>query len=265
MARLSGRSKIRLYGHRPNIQEAAVPPIQRYSPAWRQIADHFKREILEGRMTTGDRLPSVRAVAASWGVSQGTAQQAYIHLHQAERLVRTDANGTYVDAPRAVIGPQQRVRLADAATQPVEVLSAAVVDTPAYVASLFGDAARATVIRRETVTRRPNGDPYMLAVSWVPPQFALPVPELLNAARLPSAKGAAALIAQRTDIEPGQSGAALEARPAKDDGRELPLLGLRRGAFVLAGIHVWTGDGEVIEYEEYVLPAGQVIEFELEP
>lgn len=242
-----------------------MPPIQRYQPAWRQISDHFKTEILEGRMSQGDRLPSVRDTARDWGVSQGTAQQAYIHLHEAERLVRTDGSGTYVDAPRAVIGPQQRVRLAEAATQPVEVLSAAVVDTPSYVASLFGDAARPTIVRRETVTRRPDGTPYMLAVSWVPPQFAMPVPELLHAAPLPDARGAAALVAARTGMEPGQSGAALEARPAKDDGREVPLLELRKGAFVLAGIHVWTADGEVIEYEEYVLPAGQVIEFELEP
>lgn len=241
-----------------------MPPAQRYQPMWRQISDHFKKEIIEGRLATGDRLPALRNVSGDWQVSQGVAQRAYEHLAEAEHLVRSDATGTYVDAPRAVIGPQQRVRLtADPATQPAEVLSAEVVAAPPYVASLLGLPEGGTVIRREQVTRRPGGEPYMLSVSWVPPQMAGPVPELLHAVPVPDPKGAAHLIAERTGVPLGESGAALETRTVKDDGRETALLGLRPGSCVLAGIHVWTAGGEVTEYEEYVLPPGQVVEFEL--
>jgi GntR family transcriptional regulator len=245
-----------------------VPPVQRTPSAERQIIDFFKREILEGRLVQGDRLPSVRSVAADWGVAQGTAQAAYRYLDQVEHLVRGETgSGTFVDAPRAVIGPQQRARMtADPATQPAEIRFAGVTEAPEYIASTLDLPEGSPVIRRETVTRRPSGETYMLSVSWVPPQFAIPVPELLLAVPLPDPRGAAHLITARTETGAGVSGAALEARPVRDDGREAPLLGLRRGSFVLAGVHVWTDDrGVVIEYEEYVLPPGQVIEFELQP
>ena len=246
-----------------------MPPVQRYQPAWKQIADHFKKEIIEGRLATGDRLPSVRQVAGEWDVSQGTAQQAYVHLHLAERLVRTDGSGTYVDRPRAAMSPQQRMRLTAApASELVTVTSAEVLPAPAYIQPMFGLPASGTVIRREEVTRGADGVPMRLSVTWAPARYAAAVPELLHAAPLPDPKGAAHLIAARLNIDPASltGGIAFECRTAKTDGREMPALGLHESwAYVLAVVSGWRHGDDLLEYTEFVLPPNRVIEADIEP
>jgi DNA-binding transcriptional regulator YhcF (GntR family) len=246
-----------------------VPPVQRYEPAWKQIADHFKNEILEGRLATGDRLPTVREVRDQWGVSQGTAQQAYSHLHLAERLVRTEpGGGTYVDKPRAALSPQQRWRLAAApVSEVVTVTFAGLVPAPEYVRPMFGLGEGASVIRREEVTRMTDSSPSRLSVTWAHPRYAFLVPELLEAAPLPDPRGAGHLIAGRADLDPDSltGGVAFEARQAKDDGRELPALDLQPGAYVLAGVSGWRNGVNLLEYTEFVLPPNRVVEADIEP
>lgn len=249
-----------------------MPQAQRGKPLWRQVADHYKGQILRGELREGDMLPSIRAIRDEWGVSQGTAQQALAHLHLAERLTRTDPAGTYVAAPRAAIGPQMRMTLAEApASEVVTVTSAGYTDAPAYVVPLLGLLAYGhpvdPVIRREEVTRRADGSPARLSVTWCNPRYGQQAPELLAAQPLPDPRGAGPLIAQRLGIEAGNlhGGVAFEARLAKDDGRELPALGLEPGAFVLAGVSGWRYGEDTLEYTEFVLPPNQVIEADIEP
>lgn len=246
-----------------------MPPIQRYQPAWKQIADHFKTEILEGRLSQGDQLPPVREVAADWAVSQGTAQQAYAHLHLAEHLVRTEpGGGTYVDAPRASMSPQQRMRLtAEPSSVAVTVTAAELVPAPAYIRPMFGLAGTGQVIRREEVTRLADGSPDRLSVTWLHPKYRALVPELLRAEPLPYPKGAGPLIAKRAEIDAGTltGGIAFECRLAKDDGRELPALDLEPGAYVLAGVSGWRAGDDLLEYTEFVLPPNRVIEADIDP
>lgn len=248
-----------------------MPPVQRYQPAWKQIAEHFKTEILEGRLARGGRLPAVRDVAAEWDVSQGTAQQAYAHLHLAEHLVRTEpGGGTYVDAPRASLSPQQRMRLAAApASEVVTVTGAGLVLAPEYIRPMFSlDDPAPSVIRREEVTRLADGSPSRLSVTWVHPKYAQAVPELLRDGPLPDPKGAGHLIAERAGIDPGTltGGIAFECRLAKNDGREMPALGLLESwAYVLAGVSGWRHGDDLLEYTEFVLPPNRVIEADIEP
>lgn len=250
-----------------------MPPIQRQRPMWQQIADHFKNEILEGRLSEGDALPTVRETARDWAVSHGTAQQAYTHLNLAEHLVRADGAGTYVDAPRAAMSPQQRMRLTAApASEVVTVTAAEMILAPAYIRPMFGLAGTSQVIRREEVTRLTDGTPRMLSVTWVHAQYRALVPELRQTAPLPDPKGAAHLIAARMaearpDFDPDSltGGIAFEARQAKDDGRELPALDLERGAYVLAGVSGWRHGDDLLEYTEFILPPGQVVEADIEP
>jgi GntR family transcriptional regulator len=245
-----------------------VPQVQRSEPMWRQVASHYKGMILRGELREGDQLPSVRQIRDEWGVSQGVAQRAVEHLHLAERLVATGPSGTVVAAPRAAFGPQQRMRLTAApASEVVTVTSAGLVPAPAYVVPLLGLAEGDPVIRREEVTRRADGSPHRLSVTWCAPQYSLPVPELTAEEPLPDPRGAGPLIAQRLEVEAGNlhGGVAFEARLAKDDGRELPALGLAAGAFVLAGVSGWRYGDDTLEYTEFVLPAGQVVEADIEP
>ena len=245
-----------------------MPQAQRNKPLWRQVADHYKGQILRGEIRQGDMLPSIRQIRDEWGVSQSTAQQALAHLHLAERLVRTDQSGTYVDAPRASLGPQQRMRLAAApASEVVTVTFAGTVRAPEYIVPMFGLAESGTIVRREEVTRLADGSPSRLSVTWVHPKYVTAVPELLVESPLPDPKGAAHLIAERSRIDPASlaGGIAFEARLAKNDGRENVHLDLYPGAFVLAGVSGWRHGDDLLEYTEFVLPPNRVIEADIDP
>lgn len=246
-----------------------MPQAQRSKPLWQQVADHYKGQILRGELRQDDALPSIRAIRDEWGVSQATAQQAVMHLHLAERLVRTDPSGTYVDVPRAALGPQQRMTLAAApSSEEVTVTSAGLVLAPEYIVPMLGLPARgATVIRREEITRLADGSPSRLSVTWVHPKYGQQVPELLEQEPLPDPRGAGHLIAARTGIDPAEltGGIAFECRLAKDDERELPALGLEPGAYVLAVVNGWRAGEDLLEYTESVLPPGRVIEADIEP
>jgi GntR family transcriptional regulator len=247
-----------------------VPPVQRNDPAHRQLADFYKQQILSGALRPGDPIPSIREMARASGVSPATAQRAVEWL-KAGRLVETGPSGTVVAPLRAALSPQQRLRLAeDPASETQDVTFAGVVDAPEYIRAVFGlDPLGGRVIRREWVTSE-DGRPSRLSVAWYPAEYALGVPELLQAAPLPDPRGGAALIAARDGQPVGRlrGGSAFECRPAKADGREIPLLQLPDGAYVLAGVWMWATqgeDGEVIEYGEYIVPPGRVIEADIEP
>lgn len=244
-----------------------MPRAQRTKPLWQQVADHYKEQILRGELREGDLLPSMREMAREFGVSQSTAQQALAHLHLAERLVATSTAGTIVAPPRAALSPQQRMRLAAApSSETVTVTFAGITGAPAYIVPMLGLAD--PVIRREEVTRLADGSPSRLSVTWCHPAYADDVPELLETAPLPDPRGAGHLIAER---HPGYDpsgltgGIAFEARLAKNDGRENVYLGLYPGAFVLAGVNGWRHGDDLLEYTEFVLPAGRVIEADIEP
>jgi len=240
-----------------------VPQAERQEPLHLQISGFYKREILEGRLRPGMRLPSIRAIRDEWDVGQNSAQRAVEHL-RTEGLVVTRQDGTFVAAPRAALGPQQRIRLAaPPASEITEVLSAEIVRAPEYIVPILD--LNGLVIRREEVTRHSDGTPHRLSVTWCAPWQTAAAPELEIAQPLPDPRGAAHLIAARTGraVEWGRQG--IECRLAREDGRERLHLGLEQGAYVLAGVYTWMSGDDVLEYTEYVLPPGQVIESDLEP
>jgi len=243
-----------------------VPPVQRNEPAYRQLADFYTRQILTGELRPGDRLPSVREMAASSGVGQNTAQRVVLQL-ATDGLARTDATGTYVAERRAAISPQQRMRLdAEPSSEIQQVLSAALVPCPGYILPILGLSSGDQALRREWVTSE-DEQAARLTVTWHRPSAALAVPALLTADDLDDPRGGAAMLAEATGLGVAslRGRAGFECRPARDDGRELPLLRLAPGAHVLAGVWVWYAGGEAVEYGEYVLPPGRVVESDLEP
>lgn len=63
------------------------------------IAEHFRNLIRSGAMTPGDRMPPIREVMETWGVSSATASRAYKVL-KAEGLTRASTGtGTVVARP----------------------------------------------------------------------------------------------------------------------------------------------------------------------
>ena len=246
-----------------------MPEIERREPQHLQIASYYKRQILDGEIRSGDQLPSVRAIGAEWHVAHGIAQRAVEHL-KTEGLVRTGPDGTFANGHRAKYGPQQRLRAANfPAAERVEILTAGMIEAPAYVVPILGllevKPGFYPVIRREWLTYEDGDSPFMLSASWCPAEVARSVPELMALAPLPDPGGAAKLIAERTGrpITWGRTGR--EARQIKDDGREGPLLGLPADARVLAEVYQWASGDDVLEYGEYVLIEGRVIESDMEP
>jgi molybdate-binding protein/DNA-binding transcriptional regulator YhcF (GntR family) len=61
-----------------------------------QIAETIRRDILDGKLNSGDRLPSVRELSRQWGCTQGTVQRAYHELAQQGILDSRAGKGTIV-------------------------------------------------------------------------------------------------------------------------------------------------------------------------
>jgi DNA-binding transcriptional regulator YhcF (GntR family) len=59
------------------------------TPLYQQIAESVRQEILYGDLRPGDRLPSIRDMAARWDCTLGTAQRAYQELAQQGIVTKT--------------------------------------------------------------------------------------------------------------------------------------------------------------------------------
>ena len=61
-----------------------------------RLTDCIRRDILEGRLPAGSRLPSKRCAAAAWGISVVTVMAAYDQLLAEGYLVSEQRRGYYV-------------------------------------------------------------------------------------------------------------------------------------------------------------------------
>lgn len=70
-------------------------------PPWRQIADHLRKEIEEGRYSPdGPALPSVSRLSQEWSVARGTANKALLALAD-EGLIEAEQGMGYYLRPGA--------------------------------------------------------------------------------------------------------------------------------------------------------------------
>jgi GntR family transcriptional regulator len=247
-----------------------MPSAQRVDPPYAQIANHYRRQILDGALSEGDRLPAFAEIGKEWGVSVSTVARGIGQL-AIEGYVRVLARGTFVeplrhgsDTPRDRIA---RVRSARAMpTGDMEVVRfAEQIRAPAYVADLMDLDPSGQVIRREWVTcagRLPLAEPVALHVAWYPPQLAELVPELLATKPIPG--GAIKLIegASGQTVTHGED----HFHGRASDAREASALGIPIGAAILAGAYLWTtDDGTVLEYGEFCLPERRTLRYDYNP
>jgi len=71
-------------------------------PIYVQLIDRLRREILEGILAEGDRLPSVRELATQLTINPNTIQRAYRELEAQDWVVSIPGKGIFV---RNVAGP----------------------------------------------------------------------------------------------------------------------------------------------------------------
>jgi GntR family transcriptional regulator len=249
-----------------------MPRVARNDPPYVQIMDHYRKQILDGELTEGDRLPPVAEIGAEWGVSTATAGRAISQL-QVEGVVRTTPQGTFVetlkpvgDSPRDRMARVRRTGMIASAAEQEVVRVAERIRVPVYVAELMGLDPAGDVIRRESVAtagRKPQGEPVALSVAWFAPELAEALPELLNHRPVP---GLIARIEAATGKTLVHGEDHLHARDS--DTREATALGLPVGAPILAGAYIWTdAEGAVLEYGEFCFPPRRTIryDYDIEP
>lgn len=242
------------------------PRVERPIPAYMQITNHFRREILDGTLIEGARILPIAEIAREFEVAAATAAKAITQL-QAEGLVYTSPQGTFVaaaeksaNAPHDRLRRVRRIGRTDGTAETARVTAAALVPAPRYVAELLGVDNGTDVVRREWVTTS-HRKPSMLSVAWLPPEFARTLPDLLSTE--PSTAGTLTSALERvTGRSLTNARDYYEAREA--DAREAGHLGLRIGSAVLAGTYLWGDDAGVIEYGEFVLPPNRVVSYEYE-
>jgi GntR family transcriptional regulator len=154
-------------------------------PPYRQVADRLRDAIVVGELAPGQALPSVRALARQYDVTNVTATRA-VDVLRSEGLVDTRlGRGTFVRTPRPVIhvgayltanSDGQRETWASEgqrhgfdATQ--EITEVATVPAPADIAERLAIPLDApTVVRRRVL--RADGVPVQLSDSYYPAELA---------------------------------------------------------------------------------------------
>lgn len=79
-------------------------------PIYTQIADGFREQIASGILRSGDKLPSVRELAASLTINPNTIQRSYRQLEAEGWIVTVPGKGCFVSGA-AEAQEQERKRL----------------------------------------------------------------------------------------------------------------------------------------------------------
>lgn len=76
---------------------------QDHLPIYAQLMDTLKRRIVTGRYLPGEKLPSVRKLAAEAGINPNTVQRAFSELEREGLIYTQRATGKYVTENEADI------------------------------------------------------------------------------------------------------------------------------------------------------------------
>ncbi|MEU8545310.1 GntR family transcriptional regulator [Streptomyces sp. NPDC048717] len=167
------------------------------------ITDHYRRLIADRQISDGQRLPSVREIAAQWGVATKTAQRAlkalamegYASAVRGLGYAATYRPHDFATLRVRVDGTRERGE-AYATGDHQAILSAEMTPTGGAVADVLGiEAGAPAILRTGSVTR--DGRVIRMSHSWFPAELAELVPELLttvstppgNVARIEAATG----------------------------------------------------------------------------
>jgi GntR family transcriptional regulator len=244
--------------------------------SYRDIADRVAEEILQQELEQGSRLPSVRDLAARYGVSAKTAHAAIREL-QGRGLVRSYRGGTIVSPFQSIPTPAERRERAltgAGALRPMERAQITYAgwagpDVPSedwHVRHVHQDVYDVLKLPPDVAVGRREYVIYhrkrliSLTVSWHPPGVVERVPALLVAE--PIMQGTlAALVEAGIEVgEPAQTH--LTARRATE--REARLMGTEVDDPVLAAVSLREdAEGTPVEYVETVYRELEILSFNL--
>lgn len=67
-------------------------------PVYRQIFNHLAATIASGRLSDGDKLPSIRELSSSLGINPNTVARAFLELEMKGYIETQRGNGTFVSS-----------------------------------------------------------------------------------------------------------------------------------------------------------------------
>jgi GntR family transcriptional regulator len=105
---------------------------------YERIAEHFRGLIGSGDLAPGDRLPTVREVAAEWSVARQTADKAMATLRADGLVTSAGRNGTVVRGSRAGDPAEVTIAIALPDRERVDVASTEVVEATGDLATQLG-------------------------------------------------------------------------------------------------------------------------------
>lgn len=137
--------------------------------AWRLIAEELRADITEGRLQTGDRLPTEAALAERFAVNRHTARQALAALASDGLVESRRGSGTFVTGGSVHlhrIGMRTRLTtsLGERGSSSGRVLESATETPPPAVARRLG-IGDGLGVRVETL-RTVDGRPLVLGTHW---------------------------------------------------------------------------------------------------
>ena len=231
------------------------------TPPYLQVVAALKSKIVSGELSHGDALPSVRDLAAEYGISTATAQKVHRTL-KAEGLAEARQGAATTVSTRRTLHRTAADRLEAALTtgriyadgEYAVITNADLTVPPEWVADLLGVEGDGQALRRQRVTHNADGEPVSASTSWFAADLAETVPALLLRERIiggtPSAIEAAT---GRRAVASEEASTAAAASP-----EHAALLGVTPGAPVLLSRNVFVdAQGETVEIGESVAPSGR--------
>lgn len=235
------------------------PEIERSRPAFVQVADHLRDQIVRGELLPGDPVPSIRELAATWKIARATAEKALNTLRSEGLVEPVSGVATVVTgaAPphRTVIDRYATVHRTGhiyTAGEHAKIVIAEECPAPNDVAAALRIDPGSPVIRRHRVTYL--GDtPRTSSTSWFPATLRQAAPKLLTTERIPEGTGRYVEVATGLTIRHGQE--QILARLASTE--EAAELGKPEPLAVLETRHTaWDEQDRPITYEVRLAPAG---------
>ncbi len=80
-------------------------------PIYQQIVNQMKYLVASGRLTPGEELPPIRALAERLVINPNTVARAYRELEVAGVVIKRGTTGTFVSASGSPLAHRERVRI----------------------------------------------------------------------------------------------------------------------------------------------------------